>query len=370
MKQENSIIVTDTGKQIEALQKSRLADLVQDKALLSRISEAAVMLLTNEKLRACDEMSILGALYKAATLGFRLEPEFGECYLIPRNMKTGVDAHGKAIWGPVCTFQIGYKGWKAKALESGHISYISGRGVFKEDEFNFEHGTNAFLKHIPAETNSGETTHFYALSRLRDGAILFEVISKQAAEKSRKNSETQFEWLGTGANKQKKYAEKPIGIWAAHYEAMALRVPIKRLCASLPLTAALEAANSADGTVSYLQKDGTLTTISAVDIDNNSEKIEPDAIPVKDAELFLSTKDILESYATTKEVVDFYKTFEKSPNAKSIPFIQMFFENAARSAKDVSDLTAFYNAAIAWKANEILVGILTNRKSELENKKS
>ena len=369
MKQQNSIVVNDPGKQIEALRKSRLADLVQDKSVLNRISEAAVMLLTNEKLRACDEMSILGALYKAATLGFRLEPEFGECYLIPRNMKSGVDAAGKAIWKSVCCFQIGYKGWKAKCLESGHVSFISGRGVYKEDKFSFEFGTSGFLNHIPADENSGITTHFYALAKLRDGSMLFEVINKQAAEKSRKNSETQFEWLGTGANKQKKYAEKPIGIWAQHYEAMALRVPIKRLCASLPLTTALEAANSADGTVTYLQKDGTVTTVSAVDVENQAETVDAEIIPVKDAETFLSTKDILEAMSTTKEVAGFYTKFKDGENAKSVPFVQAFFENAARTAKTVEDLTLFYNAAIEWKSNTYLVPILTNRKSEIENKK-
>lgn len=370
MSKEVSIISAAPEQQLAALKGSRLSMLIKDATTLHRIAEAAVMLLTNDKLRACDEESILGALYKAATLDFRLEPEFGECHLIPRSIKTGKkDEQGKDIWKSVCVFQVGYKGWKAKALQTGNVSFLSSRAVYKADQFSFEYGTSQHLKHIPAdEKAAGSSTHFYALAKLVDGSVVFEVITKQEAEKSRRYSETQYDWIGTGANKIKQFSESPKGIWKDNYDAMALRVPIKKLCASLPLTPALEAANSADGVVTYLQKDGTVTTITAAEVEEAAATEEAAAIPIEKAETFVQIKDFLGSMSEFSEVLKYYQQFKEGEQAGDKIFVQLFFEAAAKTAKNKQDLNDFYNEAKDWQKSPDLVKILSNRKKEFEQK--
>jgi len=357
-----SIRVNDPEKQLYALKQSRLAALVKDPEIFNRMAEAAVQLLTSEKLRGCDEESILGALYKAATLGFRLEPEFGECYLIPRNVKDGQE------WKAVCCFQIGYKGWRAKALESGHVLFMGARAVYKEDSFSYEYGTASFLKHVPSPETTGETSHFYAFAKLASGYEIFDVIGKQAAEKSRRNSESEYDWHG----KQKVFSENPKGFWLKGYTAMACRVPIKNLCAMLPITASLELANMADNSVTYLQKDGTLTTISGQELDKISEQIEPEPLTIdpKIAEKYLEAKDALDSMTEPTRVLEYYHNISKTSLSKSEAFVTLFFNASARTSKTIEELAAFHAAAKDWQRNTTLVSILSKRKKEIEHELS
>lgn len=324
---ELSIFQPTAAAQVEALQKSRLSALIEDKGLFTRIIEASVALLSNEKIKECDESSILGALYKAASLGCRLEPEFGEAFLIPRKIKGSM----------VCCFQLGYKYWKAQALESGHISFLEAREVYQEDTFSFEYGSNAFIKHIPADETSGQTTHFYARARLKDGSELFEVINKQGAEKSRASSETQYDWPGGG--KEKVFSEKPKDIWAKHYAAMALRRPIKRICAALPLTSAIEAAQQADGSVTYLQKDGQLVTMSPIEVEKVADGVEENSINPELADKYMKTTDALAAMQDMKSISEYWAGFKTTELAKKAAFSKLFavaFCNAAKSNEDLA----------------------------------
>lgn len=369
MQQQLSLQTTDPAKQIEFLRESRLKTLITDPAIFARICEAAALLLTNEKIRACDEASIMGALYKAATLGFRLEPEFGECYLIPRNVRSK-DGKGADVWRSVCTFQIGYKGWKSHALQSGHVTHIEAREVYAEDEFSFQYGTAPHLRHKPADENKGATTHFYAFARLKVGGEIFEVSNKQAAEKSRRNSETQYDIVGSGPTKQRVFSEKPKDVWGKFYPQMALRAPIKRLCAMLPLTPAIEAASMADGGVTYLQKDGTVTTISPADVEAtaqqpNEEKQPTDGLNAEIAAKFLEVSDALATMDFAA-MLTYFKQFDQSELAGKEIFAKLFFEAAVKTAKTVDGLKAFYEAATRWRKTPALIKLITDQKAKLE----
>lgn len=362
MSNQISIITAEPEKRLEALKKSRLSTIIQDQALFNRICEAAVILLNSEKLRACDEASIFGALYKAATMGFRLEPEFGECYLIPRNMNVGTYQDPK--WASVCCFQIGYKGWKARALETGHIKFLEAREVYKEDEFSIEYGTNAFLRHVPAEENSGVTTRFYARCGLTSGGELFEVINKQAAEKSRRNSESQYD------KKTKAFSETPKDVWLKNYAKMALRVPVKRLCAMLPLTDAVESAMQADGSITYLQKDGAITTVSPVEVEANAAQPQNEQlqIPAENANKFIEWQDSLSSLVSFQDLIRSYDQLRETKLYSSFPFVEMFFDAAVRLAQTEADLAEFYKMSSIWQKHPNLIKKLSQRKKELLKK--
>lgn len=366
--QQISLQATDQRQQIEYLKQSRLKSLITDDAIFSRVCEAALLLLTNDKVRACDEASIMGALYKAAMLGFRLEPEFGECYLIPRNVK-GKDEKGQDVWKSVCTFQIGYKGWKAKALESGHITHLEAREVYAEDVFSFQYGTNPHLSHTPADENKGTTTHFYAFARLKVGGEIFEVSNKQAAERSRRNSETQYDVIGSGPSKQRVFSEKPKEIWAKHYAQMALRTPIKRLCAMLPLTPTIEAAQMADGALTYIQKDGTVTTISPADVEASAEQVsEKSPVLDMDAEIaakYLEVSDALGSMDMEGILIYFQQFDGESKYANIQAFAHLFFESASKAASEEESLKKFFYLAKRWHKTPALVKIISDRKTEL-----
>ncbi len=369
-----SIISQNTDEQRKALEASQLKVLIKDPETFNRMTVAAMHLLNSDDLRACDEMSILGALYKAVTLGFRLEPEFGECYLIPRKVQDGFMPDGKTKrWKSVCSFQIGYRGWKAMMMQTGYVSNIQAREVYKEDKFFVKYGTAAMIEHTPADENSGETTHFYAYAKLRDGNEIFEVINKQAAEKSRKFSESQYDKTGTYPNQVKVFSKEPKGFWLNGYAAMALRGPIKKLAAMLPLTPAIETAMQEDGAITFLQKDGTEMKISPAEVEETAEKIqtieigiEPDLIP-----RYQDLQDALMGLLDYETVMTYYKDhFKGSDIEKKRSFAKLVFDRVVEVVKTVEDLGAFFHEVKdTWKEDKELMKIIGRKKQELENAK-
>jgi len=361
-----SILSQNTDEQRKALEASQLKVLISNPDTFNRMAVAAAHLLNSDDLRACDELSILGALYKAVTLGFRLEPEFGECYLIPRKLYDKKTKESKQV----CSFQIGYRGWKAMMMQTGYVSNIQAREVYKEDQFFVKYGTAAMIEHTPADENSGETTHFYAYAKLKDGNEIFEVINKQAAEKSRRFSESQYEKIGTYPNQTKKFSEKPVGFWANGYAAMALRGPIKKLAAMLPLTPAIETAMQEDGAINYLQKDGSVMKVSPAEVEETAEKIqiieigiEPDLIP-RYEDLKMSLQGLLDF----DSVLNYYTTqFKESDLSDKRDFVKLVFDRVAEVAKTVPQLNQFFEANDkTFQKDEKLKPILSAAKKTIE----
>lgn len=364
-----SILSQNIDEQRKALEASQLKVLIKDEATFNRMKEAAVYLLNSDELRACDELSILGALYKAVSLNFRLEPEFGECYLIPRKLYDKKTKESKQV----CSFQIGYRGWKAMMMQTGYVSNIQAREVYKEDQFFVKYGTAAMIEHIPADENSGITTHFYAYAKLKDGNEIFEVINKQAAEKSRRFSESQYEKIGTYPNQTKKFSEKPVGFWANGYAAMALRGPIKKLAAMLPLTPAIETAMQEDGAINYMQKDGSIMKVSPVEVEETAEKIQtieigiaPELIP-----RYQDLQDGLMGLADFYSVLNYYTTqFKESDLSDNRNFAKLIFDRAVQVVKTLADLEKFFlEVNESWNHDKELMKIIGRKKQDLENAK-
>ena len=364
-----SILSQNTDEQRKALEASQLKVLISNPDTFNRMAVAAAHLLNSDDLRACDELSILGALYKAVTLGFRLEPEFGECYLIPRKLYDKKTKESKQV----CSFQIGYRGWKAMMMQTGYVSNIQAREVYKEDQFFVKYGTAAMIEHTPADENSGVTTHFYAYAKLKDGNEIFEVINKQAAEKSRKFSESQYEKIGTYPNQTKKFSEKPVGFWANGYAAMALRGPIKKLAAMLPLTPAIETAMQEDGAINYLQKDGSVMKVSPAEVEETAEKIQtieigiaPDLIP-----RYQDLQDGLMGLTDFDSVLNYYTTqFKESDLADNRNFAKLIFDRVCEVVKTVKELGDFFHSVKdVWKDDKELMKIISRKKQALENAK-
>lgn len=364
-----SILSKNTDEQRKALEASQLKALISNPDTFNRMAVAAAHLLNSDDLRACDELSILGALYKAVTLGFRLEPEFGECYLIPRKLYDKKTKESKQV----CSFQIGYRGWKAMMMQTGYVSNIQAREVYKEDQFFVKYGTAAMIEHTPADENSGETSHFYAYAKLKDGNEIFEVINKQAAEKSRRFSESQYEKIGTYPNQTKKFSEKPIGFWANGYAAMALRGPIKKLAAMLPLTPAIETAMQEDGAINYMQKDGSIMKVSPVEVEETAEKIqtieigiEPDLIP-----RYQDLQDGLKGLTDFESVLNYYTTqFKESDLSGNRNFAKLIFDRVCEIVKTNTDLEKFFHEVkTTWKGDKELMKIIGRKKQDLENAK-
>lgn len=177
------------------------------------------------KLAACDQASFLGAIMQCAQLGLEPGGALGHAYLIPFDKRKKINGR----WETVSTeaqLIIGYRGMIDLARRSGQILSISARTVHVNDKFSYSYGLEETLEHSPCETGDrGKLTHVYAVARLKDGGVQFEVMSRADVEKVRALSKA-------GSS----------GPWVDHFDEMAKKTVIRRLFKYLPVSIELQKA--------------------------------------------------------------------------------------------------------------------------------
>ena len=163
----------------------------------------------NPKLMKCDRLSLMGSIMLAAQLGLEPNTPLGQCYLIP--------------YGDQAQFQLGYKGLIELAYRSGHFKRISAEKVDSADKFSYELGTDAFIKHIPADEPSGEIVKYYAVYELANGGKDFKIWSREKAHKHGKRYSKSF--------------SKPDSPWQTSFDSMAMKSVVIDLLRLAPKSA-------------------------------------------------------------------------------------------------------------------------------------
>ncbi len=163
------------------------------------------------KLYECDPSSVMGCLVQAAQSGLSPSGISGECYLVPfENRKKGIME---------AQFIPGYRGLMKVARRSGEVLSIAAEVVFTNDEFRFEFGSMAKLYHKPATENRGDPQYVWALAKLKGMGEQFTVMTVADVEKIRKASKASQN-----------------GPWVSHWEEMAKKTVLRRLCKYLPIS--------------------------------------------------------------------------------------------------------------------------------------
>ncbi|EOV0997617.1 recombination protein RecT [Edwardsiella piscicida] len=181
----------------------------------------------NPELAECTQQSFIGSVVQCSQLGLEPGNSLGHAYLIPFNKNKKNPATGK--WessSKEVQLIIGYRGMIDLARRSGQIVSISARTVRQGDQFSYEYGLNETLKHVPSDNDSPPITHVYAVAKMKDGGVQFEVMTFSQIEKVR-----------TGESKT---PEK--GPWADHWEEMAKKTVIRRLFKCLPVSIEMQKA--------------------------------------------------------------------------------------------------------------------------------
>ncbi len=171
-----------------------------------RFSRIAMTAITQTpKLQSCTPQSFIGAMLTAAQLGLEPNTPLGQAYLIP--------------YGSQCQFQIGYKGLLDLAHRSGELKTIEAHVVYSNDDFDFELGLDAKLKHKPTLGEKGDPIWVYAIYHLTNGGYAFEVMSYK-------------ECLAHGKKYSKSYSSGP---WQTAPEEMAKKTVLKKLLKYAPM---------------------------------------------------------------------------------------------------------------------------------------
>lgn len=185
------------------------------------------------KLAQCDQTSFLGAIMQCAALGLEPGGALGHCYLIPFENKRADRTDVQFI--------VGYRGMIDLARRSGQIVSLTARAVHERDEFHYQYGLNEDVHHVPASGDRGPITYVYAVAKLKDGGVQFEVMSRADVELVRNNSQGY-----KTAIRFAKPGQPPNTPWHDHFEPMALKTATRRLFKWLPVSIEIQSAISND----------------------------------------------------------------------------------------------------------------------------
>ncbi|RLK56273.1 recombination protein RecT [Stenotrophomonas rhizophila] len=228
------------------------------------------------KLAQCDQTSFLGAIMQCAALGLEPGGALGHCYLIPfenrRQNRTEVQ------------FIVGYRGMIDLARRSGQIVSLEARAVYAKDHFKVRLGLDSSIEHEPdwEADDRGELTFVYAVAKLRDGGVQFEVMSRKEIERVRNESQGY-----KTAARLAKPGQEPNSPWASHFEEMAKKTVIRRLFKYLPVSIEIQRAvgldEQADAGVPQdnpLVIDGEFSHVEQQSLQDSGE--QPDGLTAQD----------------------------------------------------------------------------------------
>jgi recombination protein RecT len=187
------------------------------------IGAALTRIRLSADLQKCSSASLMASIWVAAQSGLDLSPSMEEADLIPR--------WSEKLGAYEANFQPRYGGLIKLVKQTGGVSNIYAHIVYKQDDFDFALGDTPFLRHKPdldGPQTKGDITNAYAVAKLSDGSVIFEVMTIRQIEAIRSRSPA-------GES----------GPWTTDYVQMCRKTAIRRLCKYLPksryLAAALEA---------------------------------------------------------------------------------------------------------------------------------
>jgi recombination protein RecT len=180
------------------------------------------------KLAECGRDSLLGAVMTCSQLGLEPGNGLGHAYLLPFERRSKVGGQWQTV-GIDCQLIIGYRGMIDLARRSGQIVSLSARAVCEGDRFSYRYGLDETIEHQPGDGVRGNLTHVYAVAKLKDGGVQFEVMSRAEVEKVRAQSKA-----------------KDSGPWVSHFEEMAKKTAIRRLFKYLPVSIEMQRAVTLD----------------------------------------------------------------------------------------------------------------------------
>ena len=243
--------------------QSELAKALPKHMNAERIARIALTCIrTNPELLKCTPESFLGALFTSAQLG--IEPVAGRGYLLPfnNNRKT---SDGWKTYKEV-QFVLGYKGVIELFYRHSKAIKIDWGVVKENDDFEYELGTNAYLRHKPNSKQRGETVGYWAMAELQGGGKPFHYITKEdAIQHGLKHSKAVDQKAGEF------YKTSP---WVTDTDSMCLKTVLVQLAKLLPLSVELQRAIDADETSRDFRKEFAASTDNVLDIPETTEWTE------------------------------------------------------------------------------------------------
>jgi recombination protein RecT len=126
----------------------------------------------------CTPQSLFGSILYFAEVGLPFNTPEGFGYILPFSQRGQMEA----------TPIIGYKGLIEMAYRNPKVKSIRIQSVYEHDAFEYEYGTQEFIKHRPAAVNRGNLVAVYAIAQIEGISPLFVVVNKAELDKIQKLS--------------------------------------------------------------------------------------------------------------------------------------------------------------------------------------
>lgn len=243
----NALKAVATGQVAKTEKPKDLAHLLASPGVQSQIKAALPRHMTAErmariattemrkvpKLGACDPMSFLGAVIQCAQLGLEPGNALGHAYILPFDKREKVGNQWRTVRTEAQVI-IGYRGMIDLARRSGQIVSIDARAVYDGDKFECLLGLDPKINHEPDWQNvnradPAKLRFVYAVAKLKDGGVQFDVMSRAEVE---------------GIRARSKSADN--GPWVTDFPAMALKTVVRRLFKFLPVSIEIQRAVGLD----------------------------------------------------------------------------------------------------------------------------
>ena len=179
-------------------------------------------------LAECTIESLLRSTLQASELGLAPGSATGEAYLVPFKKKG--DGGG---WVSECQLIPGYRGLISLAFRSGHVVSVKADVVYQADKFKAP--TNPLdpqMEHVRDFTVAPDPsmiTFAYCVVRLKDGGLVYDVMSRSEIDAVRKRSKA-----------------SDSGPWVTDFAEMAKKTVCRRCLKYAPMSAEMSKALAAD----------------------------------------------------------------------------------------------------------------------------
>lgn len=187
---------------------------------------------SNYQLKNADANSVIASALVAASLDLPVNPSLGYMYIIP--------------YGGTAQPQIGYKGYIQLAQRSGQYKHLNAIPVY-EGELK---GWNPLTEEVVYEPNQDRDTDDQPIGYLGYMELL-NGFSKTVYWTHKQIDDHRREFSKSGGK------DKPKGVWADHYDAMALKTVLRNLLTKWgPMTVDMQSADMADsGEYDHLEEE-------------------------------------------------------------------------------------------------------------------
>ncbi len=164
--------------------------------------------------------------------------------------------------------RVSDRGLITLAYRSGQVKTIYAEAVHENDEFEYELGLEPKLKHVPATSDRGAVTHYYAVFKLVNGGEGFTVMSKDDIEEHKR--------------KFSKAANAGFSPWQANYDEMAKKTVIKKVLKYAPLSTDIMRDIEADETIkrdisadmSFVKDETDYVDVEAKEVDSETGEVK------------------------------------------------------------------------------------------------